>query len=89
MLEVTKKNIVKTRKAHECYGCCKIIDKGAAAVNVRGKEDEQYIQFHLHVQCHILIMKQKLFNENFSKGAVNKIRNNNYADSAEGATCPY
>lgn len=72
MFEVSKKQTVKTRKEHECYGCEKTIDKGGAAVYVRGKEDDKHVNFHLHVQCHIMAMKQKLFAEGFTKGAVNK-----------------
>lgn len=70
MLEVTKKRTVKTRKKHECFGCCEIIDKGAAAVHVRGKEDGRHVQFHLHVECHIAAAKMKLFSEGFKRGAV-------------------
>lgn len=89
MLEVTKKQAVKTRKKHECHGCCEIIDKGVAAIHVRGKEDGRHVHFHLHVQCHIMAMKQKLFNVGFPKGAINRIRENNNDYSAEDVSVPF
>lgn len=89
MLEVTKKQPIKTRKKHECFGCCQIIDKGAAAVHVRGKEDGRHVQIHLHVQCHITAMKRKLFSEGFTRGAINQLSENNYDCSAEDVSVPF
>lgn len=87
MLEVTKKRTVKTRKKHECYGCCESIDKGAAAVHVSGKEDGHYRSLHLHVHCHIMIMKMKLFDEGLTKGALLQIQNEDY--SIDKDACPF
>lgn len=89
MLEVTRKQTVKTRKKHECYGCVETIDKGVAAIHVRGKEDSRYVTFHLHVQCHIVAMKQKLFSEGFTKGTINQIKESNNDYSAEEISVPF
>lgn len=89
MLEVTKKTTVKTRKKHECYGCCEIVEKGAAAVHVRGKEDGRYVSFHLHIQCHITAMKNKLFANGFVKGAVKKIQQQIEDYTIDKNKCPF
>lgn len=89
MLEVTKKRTVKTRKKHECFGCCEIIDKGAAAVHVMGKEDGRHFQFHLHVQCHITVMKKKLFNEGFKKGQLKAAEFVMNDLSIDDTSCPF
>ena len=34
MLEIRKKQMVTTRKKHECYGCVEEIEKGKSAVYV-------------------------------------------------------
>lgn len=83
MFEVSKKSTVKTRKQHECFGCCEIISKGEAAVYVRGKEDENHFHFHLHVNCHIKAMKRKLFAEGFTRGAIKQTQQNNDFSVAE------
>ncbi|MFF5993695.1 hypothetical protein AAGS61_02920 [Lysinibacillus sp. KU-BSD001] len=70
MLEILNKRMVTTRKEHECYGCTGIIKKGEKSVYVRGKEDYQRVNFHLHPNCHVKVVKQKLFIEGFIKGAV-------------------
>lgn len=87
MLEVTKKRTIKTRKKHECYGCIETIDKGAAAVHVSGKEDGHYRSLHLHVHCHIAIMKKKLFDKGLTKGALNQKQNEDY--SIDKSACPF
>lgn len=79
MLEVSKKQAVKTRKEHECYGCCEIIDKGASAIHVRGKEDGRYRSLHLHVHCHITIMKRGLLAEGLKKGALKQLQDKDYS----------
>lgn len=89
MLEVTKKKTVKTQKKYECRGCCEAIDKGDAAVHVRGKEDGRYIAFHLHVKCHILIMKQKLFVEGFQKGSVKPTTTRDDYSSVDETSYPF
>lgn len=70
MLEISKKKMVKTRKEHECYGCCELIVKGETAVRLNGKEDNEHFNIYLHANCHIISVKQKLYAEDFSKGAV-------------------
>ena len=57
-------------KEHECYGCAEKIDKGEKSIYVRGKEDDQHVNFHLHPGCHVLAMKQNLYQEGFAKGAL-------------------
>lgn len=89
MLEVTKKKTVKTRKKYECRGCCETIDKGSAAVHIRGKEDGHYTSFHIHILCHIFIMKQKLFVEGFYKGAVKQLKQEINDYSVENNDCPF
>lgn len=89
MLEVTKKKTVKTRKKYECRGCCETIDKGSAAVHVRGKEDGRYTAFHLHVKCHVLIMKRKLFVEGFQKGSVKPTTTQADYSSVEETSYPF
>lgn len=89
MLEVSKKKVVKTRKKHECYGCLEIIDKGEAAVHVRGKEDDQSVYFHLHINCHVVAIKQKLFAEGFTKGAVKQAKKENNDYSVDDTLCPF
>lgn len=79
MLEVTKKQTVKTRKKHECYGCLEVIDKGAAAVHVSGKEDGHFRSLHLHVHCHITIMKRGLFAEGLKKGVLKQLQSEDYS----------
>ena len=74
MLEVSRKQTVKTRKNHECYGCIGMIDKGEMSVYVRGKEDDRHVNFHLHADCHIKAVKRNLFAEGIKKGClVNKV----------------
>ena len=87
MLEVSRKQTVKTRRKHECFGCIEMIDKGDAAVYVSGKEDGKHVNFHLHVKCHVIAMKQKLFVEGLIKGELQSatvIQNNfnNIADTS-------
>lgn len=86
MLEVSRKRIVKTRRKHECFGCLETIDKGDAAVHVRGKEDGKHVNFHLHVKCHTTVMKQKLFIEGLTRGAVKEL---NHKESYEIADASY
>lgn len=74
MLEVSKKQAVKTRREHECYGCCEIIEKGAAAIHVRGKEDGRYRSLHLHIHCHVTAMKNDLFVHGFTRGAIKDVQ---------------
>lgn len=83
MLEVSKKQTVKTRKKHECYGCLEVIEKGVAAVNVRGKEDGHYRSFYLHVHCHVVAMKSKLFIHGFTRGAVKDVQEKESFDIAK------
>ncbi|AHN24489.1 hypothetical protein [Lysinibacillus varians] len=61
MLEIRKKQMVTTRKKHECYGCVEEIEKGKSAVYVSAKEDGKHIQFHLHEECNKTIAKDKWF----------------------------
>ena len=89
MFEVSRKQTVKTRKKHECYGCIEMIDKGDATVYVRGKEDNIHVNFHLHVKCHVVAVKQKLFVEGFTKGAVMQVRQENNDYSVEEALYPF
>lgn len=89
MLEVSSKQTVKTRKKHECYGCIETIDKGDAAVHVRGKEDGRYVSFHLHVQCHIKACKRKLFDEGFNKGQLKAAESVIGDFSIDGTSCPF
>lgn len=89
MLEVTKKQTVKTRKKHECYGCLENIDKGTAAVHVRGKEDGRYVSFYLHVQCHITAMKRKLFVEGLTKGRLKTAESVIDKYDVDDTSCPF
>lgn len=73
MLEVTKKQAVKTRKVHECFACCEAIEKGEAAVSVRGKEDDERVSFHLHTECHQKVCKLKLFETGLETGALKNL----------------
>lgn len=61
MLEIRKKQMVTTRKKHECYGCLEEIEKGKSAVYVSAKEDERRIQYHLHEECNKIIAKDQWF----------------------------
>ncbi|MEG0260673.1 MAG: hypothetical protein RR595_09805 [Lysinibacillus sp.] len=89
MFEISKKQTVKTRKAHECYGCCNVINKGDAAIYVRGKEDDKHVNFHMHAHCHILATKQKLYEEGFAKGAVKILQQESNDFSTMEAEYPF
>jgi hypothetical protein len=54
-----KRRAVHTRKDHKCLGCCEVIPKGAAAVYHSGKSDDEFYRYHLHVECHQFMVKNK------------------------------
>ena len=87
MLEVSKKQAIKTRKEHDCYGCCETIKKASAAIHVRGKEDGHYRSLHLHVHCHITIMKRGLLNEGLKKGVLKQPQGEDY--NIYKSDCPF
>ncbi|MCT6925294.1 hypothetical protein [Metasolibacillus sp.] len=59
MLEITNKQLVTTRKPHECFACTTTIDKGIQAIHATAKQDEQHMRFHLHTECNIKLTKNK------------------------------
>jgi len=89
MLEVSNKRTVTTRKEHECYGCAEKIGKGETSIYVRGKEDDQHINFHLHPNCHIVAMKQNLYQEGFPKGAIKHEKQTTEDFSVANTTYPF
>lgn len=89
MLEVSSKRTVTTRKEHECYGCAEKIGKGETSIYVRGKEDDQYINFHLHPDCHVAAMKQNLYQEGFHKGAIKHKEQTTEDFSVANTTFPF
>lgn len=57
MLDIKNRKLVTTRKAHECYACTDVIEKGKQAVAVIAKEDDKPMRFHLHPNCNNEINK--------------------------------
>ncbi|EON71791.1 hypothetical protein [Lysinibacillus sphaericus] len=76
MIDITSKKVVTTRKEHPCFGCTEAINKGASAVYVTAKEDEQHKRFHLHEDCNKKIVKDKRFSgSGLYKGCIKDAEN--------------
>lgn len=52
---------VTTRKDHKCMGCVEVIPKGSKAIFHKGKYDEEFYRYHLHIECHQYMVKKKSY----------------------------